>query len=491
MTDRPNFLVIVADQLRADAVGAFGAAHASTPNIDALAARGARFTNAFVQHTVCSPSRASFLTGWYPHVRGHRSLVHLLRPDDPNLLRQLKQHGYHVTHVGERGDTWAPGATEVSVDEYGWSVPLDRFLVPYRTDEDDPMARAYYVGRVDEDADGAVDFDEACVRTVEAWFADDPDERLGGRPWAMYVPMIFPHCPFAVGEPWYSLHDRASLPARRPRLQSGHEPAFMQHLRDVHRADELTDDQWREIAAVYHGMVSRFDWHVGRILEALGDAADDTIVLLFSDHGEYLGDYDLIEKWPSGMHDCLARDPLVIAGPGVPAGRVVGDMVELIDIVPTVYELAGVEPDYTHFGRSLLPVLDDPRHGHREFAVTEGGFSVEEVARAGDGGAFPYSLKQQVQREFPECLGRVVAIRSQDWTYVWRRHEPPELYDRHADPDELHNLAGRSEHTGVEATMRDELLAWLVETADVMPWAHDPRFPRVDRPAPFGGILGG
>ena len=99
---RPNFLIIVADQLRADAVGAFGSPIASTPHIDALAERGARFTNAFVQHTVCSPSRASFLTGWYPHVRGHRSLTHLLGPDDPNVLRTLKEAGYHVTHVGDR-----------------------------------------------------------------------------------------------------------------------------------------------------------------------------------------------------------------------------------------------------------------------------------------------------------------------------------------------------------------------------------------------------
>ena len=161
---RPNFLIIVADQLRADAVGAFGSPIASTPHIDALAERGARFTNAFVQHTVCSPSRASFLTGWYPHVRGHRSLTHLLRPDDPNLLRSLKQAGYHVTHVGERGDTWAPGATEVSCHEYGWSVRPDRALAFAREeaqDEDDPMRRAYYGGRADE----TIDFDKLLIAT--------------------------------------------------------------------------------------------------------------------------------------------------------------------------------------------------------------------------------------------------------------------------------------------------------------------------------------
>lgn len=475
---RPNFVVVVADQLRADAVGAFGAEFASTPHLDALAARGTICTNAFVQHTVCSPSRASFLTGWYPHVRGHRSLVHLLRPDDPNVLKSLKQHGYHVAHAGARGDTWAPGATEASCHEYGFAVHPDPSSLGMgdAVDHDDPMARAYYVGEVPE----RVDFDEASIRTAERWLQDRPADR----PWMLYVPLLFPHCPFAVHEPWYSMHDRAALPPRRPRKQSGHEPEFMQHLRDVHRADELNDDQWREIAAVYHGMVSRFDHHVGRLVDALGDDADDTVVVVFSDHGEYLGDFDLIEKWPSGTDDCLARDPLVIAGPGIPAGRVVDDMVELIDIVPTILDLAGVEPDYDHFGRSLLPVLADPGAGHREFAFTEGGFAEGEALRLTGGGKFPYDLKQSVQTDHPECIGRVVAVRSRDWTYVWRANEPPELYDRGNDPDELHNLAGLPGHAETEVQLRDELLRWLVTTGDVMPRQTDPRFPHVDLPAP-------
>jgi len=121
-TAPPNFLILVPDQLRADALGAFGNAHAATPHIDALAARGTRFTNAFVQHPVCSPSRASILTGWYPHTAGHRTLTHLLREHEPNLLRILKDSGYHVTWAGMRGDTFAEGVTELSVDEYGFST---------------------------------------------------------------------------------------------------------------------------------------------------------------------------------------------------------------------------------------------------------------------------------------------------------------------------------------------------------------------------------
>jgi arylsulfatase A-like enzyme len=480
--DRPNFVVIVADQLRADAVGAFGCDFASTPHLDALAERGTRFTNAFVQHTVCSPSRASFLTGWYPHVRGHRSLTHLLRPGDPNLLKTLKQHGYHVTHVGARGDTWAPGATEESCDEYGWSEPpTGPAIAPMAgLDPDDPMVRAFYVGETP--GDGESDFDEACTRTAERWLREHADQHDS---WMLYVPMFFPHCPFGVAEPWYSMHDRAALPARRPPLQSGHEPQFMQHLRDAYGTQRLTDEQWREIAAVYHGMVSRLDDQVGRMLAALEGRADDTVVVFFSDHGEYLGDHDLIEKWPAGVHDCLARDPLIIAGPGIPSGRTVDDMVEMIDLVPTVHELAGVEADYTHFGRSLLPVLDEPTAGHRDHAFTEGGFLVEEEALL-ERPRFPYDRKGDVQHDTPESVGKVVCVRSNEWTYVWRLYEPPELYDRTDDPDELHNLAGHPEHAAVEAELTRELLRWFVATGDVMPWDADPRFPHISLPVPPG-----
>jgi arylsulfatase A-like enzyme len=478
----PNVVMIVADQLRADAVGGFGAEFAHTPNIDALAQRGTRFENCFVQHTVCGPSRASFLTGWYPHVRGHRSLTHLLRPEDPNLLKTFKQNGYHVTHVGERGDTWAPGGTEASCDEYGWTVPPTTPMTGRKgaMHPDWPMSRAFYIGKIDDEFDD--DFDEACTTTAETWLAQRPTDR----PWMLYVPMVFPHCPFAVTEPWYSLHDRDALPARRPHVQSGREPDFMAHLRTTYGTDRLSDADWREIAGVYHGMVSRLDAQIGRILAALGDDLDDTLVVFCSDHGEYLGDYDLIEKWPSGLHDCLARDPLILAGPGIPNGGVIDQMVELIDLVPTLHELTGIEADYTHFGRSLLPVLADPSAPHREFAFTEGGFLAEEE-HLFESPPFPYDRKGVAEHERPETVGKAVAIRSADWTYVWRLYEPPELYDRRNDPGELHNLAGQPEHGELEARLSGELLRWMVATGDVMPWEEDPRIPDIDLPVPAAG----
>ncbi|MDA8148285.1 MAG: sulfatase-like hydrolase/transferase [Actinomycetota bacterium] len=475
---RPNFVIIVPDQLRADALGCFGNPVARTPHIDALAARGTAFDEAYVQNPVCSPSRASFLTGWYPHVRGHRTLTHLLQADEPNLLRILKDAGYHVSWAGVRGDTFAPGVTERSVTEYGFATP------PTRTQSADypseAWARLFYRGRVT--APGT-DHDEAAVSTAELRLSSPPPE-----PWVVFVPLIAPHCPFEVAEPWFSMHDRDAMPDPFP--PSDREPRFKTSLRRLHGLDRVTPDMWREVIATYYGMVSRLDDHVGRMMAALeaGGQADRTVTLFFADHGEYLGDFGLIEKWPSGMDRCLTRDPLIVSGGGLPGGQRTGSLVELLDIVPTVLELAGVEAPHRHFGRSLLPLLDDPAMPHREYVFTEGGFTSPEEPQLGHP-AFPYDLKGVLEHEDVESTGRVAAVRDGRWTYVWRLYEPAELYDRSTDPDERVNLAGTPEVADVERRMEQVLFRWHVETSDVIPLQADPRFPQVDLPAP-GSVPG-
>ncbi|WP_347176694.1 sulfatase/phosphatase domain-containing protein [Parafrankia sp. EAN1pec] len=159
------------------------------------------------------------------------------------------------------------------------------------------------------------------------------------------------------------------------------------------------------------------------------------------------------------MHPCITRDPLVIAGGGLPEGQVHDGMVELVDVLPTVLELAGVPAPHRHFGRSLLPVLHDPGTEHREYAFTEGGFTIEEEPQL-ERSLFPYDLKSDLQ------------------------HEQPELYHRATDPDEQHNLAGLPEHAAVEQRLNQTLLGWLLGTADIIPATRDPRMPSVALPAP-------
>jgi arylsulfatase A-like enzyme len=232
-------------------------------------------------------------------------------------------------------------------------------------------------------------------------------------------------------------------------------------------------------------MVTRLDWHVGRIRTAVAEAgaADDTVVVFFSDHGEYLGDFGVIEKWPSAMHPCITRDPLIIGGGGLPAGQTCDAMVELIDVFPTLLDLAGLEAGHPHYGRSLRHLLDDSASDHREYACTEGGFRVDEEPRL-EWSGFPYDLKAQLQHERPELVGKAFAVRNLEWTYVWRLYEPAELYNRRADPHETNNIAGRQEHAPVEDRLRHAMLRWLAQTTDVLVPNRNPRRPQVNLPSP-------
>lgn len=468
---RPNLVLFMPDQLRADAVGAFGNPVVQTPNLDALAARGTVFTNAFAQHSVCSPSRASILTGWYPHVAGHRTLTHLLKPWEPNLLRLLKEAGYHVAWVGQRGDTFAKGVTAASTDFHGWIVRPKVLHTASPFPKEHRFARAFYHGRRSGDASPLLDFDEATVQSAQAWLADAPRE-----PWVLFVALIFPHPPFAVEEPWYSLHARADVPAPVD-CDLARKPAFARAIRARYGTDRLSPEDWAEIVATYYGMVSRVDAQLGRVLRAVerAGAADRTDTVFFTDHGEYLGDYGLVEKWPSGLDDCLVRNPLVISAPGFRERSRCGALVELVDLLPTLLELGETEARHTHFGRSLVPLLRDGSLAHRDAAFSEGGFTADEeplLERAG----FPYDLKAEIQHEDPVYAGRATALRTERFTYVHRLYEANELYDRVADPRETRNLAGDPAHADVERALRERMLDWTIATADVIPWEPDRRF---------------
>lgn len=464
---RPNIVVFIPDQLRADALGCFGNPVASTPNVDALAARGTRFAQAFGQHPFCSQSRVSFLTGWYPHVHGHRSLYQLIKPWHPDALRLAKQAGYHVAHAGLRGDTYAPGLTKEATSRFGFTVLPEHLhgRSPYGPDH--RLGRAFFHGRRDPDF---VDIDEAVVRTAEDWLVEGLPE-----PWLLYVPLTWPHPPFEAPEPWYSLHDRADVPLPLP--PTGNEPLHRRLIRERYGLDRLDEAEWRDLVGTYYGMVSRSDDDLGRVLRAVdrAGATDRTAVFFFPDHGEYLGDHLTVEKWVAGQEASLLHNPLIVHVPGAPEGQVADGLVELLDVAATLHDLTEVEAPHQHFGRSLLPVVHDASAPHRDAAFSEGGLARAD-ALATPPQEFPYDLKHGLEAEVPESAGKVATIRTPEWTYVHRAHGPAELYDRVADPQETVDRATDPAHAATVSALRDRLLTWLVDTADVI----GPVDPRTD-----------
>lgn len=483
--NRPNFIIFMPDQLRYDSLGCITGPESGikTPNIDAFAARGSFFTNCFTQASVCSQSRCSMFTGTYPHVSGHRSLENLIKPWEPNIFRSLKEDGYHVACLAPRGDTFAPTVTELSVTEYGFlETPefMPRFHGGTPVDES-VWGRLFYRGL--RDANAAMDYDDAVVRSALTWLKCPPTDK----PWVLFMPLVFPHCPFQVEEPYFSMYDRSSLSdiEATPDKKTGYEPRYMKTIRERYGTDRATDEIWREIKATYYGMISRLDDQFGRVMKLVEEKGlwKDTVTMFFTDHGEYLGDHGLIEKWPSGLSETLVHEPLIVGGAGLPEGRTITAMTEMVDLVPTMLELSGIGESFAHNGLSWIPLLCGDATKHKDYAFSEGGFLDSEEPLL-EQAPFPYDIKAGLQHEDTTLVGKAISLRDETWTFIYRLYEPAELYHRHNDPHELHNLAADPSHKDIVDKLESVTLKWLLKGADVMPWKSDPRFPEVKLKSP-------
>jgi len=340
-------------------------------------------------------------------------------------------------------------------------------LHPSPFPEDHKWFSAFYHGRQETEPN---DFDAATVQTAVDWLTDGLPE-----PWCLFVPLLFPHPPFTAAEPWFSMHDRSDVPLP-VQTDRNRRPRFMQAIHDRYGLARLDDADWREVIATYYGMTSRVDHQLGQVLEAVerAGAANTTVTFFFTDHGEYLGDYGLIEKWMAGLDACLVHNPLIVHDPRAGSG-VVESFAELIDLTPTLLDLAEIEAGHTHFGRSLVPLLNDPSRSHRDAAFSEGGFLAAEEPLLEAGAKGHYRHKQDLQHEDPTLTGRAISIRTDRWAYTERLYEGPELFDRVTDPNETVNLAGSTDTVDVERDLKDRIFRWLFETSDVIPWTPDPR----------------
>lgn len=226
-------------------------------------------------------------------------------------------------------------------------------------------------------------------------------------------------------------------------------------------------------------MISRLDDQFGRVVDKIDTLGlwDSTVTMFFSDHGEYLGDHGLVEKWPTGMSDCLTREPLIIAGAGLPKGKTFDEMAEMVDLVPTVFELCTIPETFATNGKSWLPsmLLGRP---HKEYAFVEAGYLRSEEPLI-ETSPFPYDIKADLQHEDVTLAGKAVAVRNKEWAYVYRLYEPAELYSRVDDPSELHNLAALPDYQPLVRMFEAVLLRWQMETSDFLPYKVDPRFPEI------------
>ena len=459
------------DEMRAESLACYGHPLVKTPNFDKLASEGVRFEQCHVQNPVCAPSRCSLMTGWPVHVRGHRSLYYGLHPDEPNLLRYLKESGYDVYFFG-KNDLLAPESFPFSVTEWD-SKSGDRSAFQNPWNPEDPHYYSFLYKKL-PDRRRTSDY-ENLVRCIEIL------NRPTSKPFCVYLPLIWPHPPFTAPEDFYEMYRADDVPPLRPPGLPA-KPNFHHAIRSALRLDQLTDSDFRKIQAVYLGMISYSDWLLGVLMEALEKSGhvNETALFTFADHGEWAGDFGLVEKWPSAMEDTLTRVPLIARVPGFKVGHVSKEIVELYDVMATCLDLAGIQAKHTHFARTLLPQMRGEAGDLNRAAFAEGGYNTYEPQCFEPLKDFSnplniYYPKVKLQNEHPETITRATMIRTLDAKLILRPDGQSELYDLKNDGRELHNVYGNQAYSSVQSDLENRMLNWYVRTSDVAPRQLDPR----------------
>lgn len=501
---RPHIIIFNPDQWRGDVLGHMGNPAAITPNLDHLATvEGVSFRNAFCQNPVCTPSRCSFMTGWYPHVRGHRTMFHMLHPEqgDPFLLDILREAGYHVFWGGKNdlvpgqhprwryADSWSEivppsgGAPRYELDP-NWHGPV---YAGARGQRGSDSYYSFMIGRLQKRAGEAYYHDGDWMNVMEAirFIRQRPKDR----PLCIYLPLTYPHPPYAVEEPYFSAIDRAALP---PRVRSPEgwrrKPMLLPALARNFGMEGWDETRWDELRATYYGMCMRTDALYGELVQVLHEEGlyDDCAIFVFADHGDFTGDYGLVEKTQNTFEDCLVRVPLLIKLPaGLPVKPGVRDaLVELVDFSETVYDLLDLEPGYTRFGKSLLPILAGEADQHRDAVFCEGGrlagerqaMELESHVTSHEFIDHPYWPRLALQATDERMYHTKAAMcRTHEFKYVLRFYEQDELYDLRRDPDEVDNRVDDPAYAGVLAQLKERLLYWYMQTCDVVPPEPDAR----------------
>lgn len=494
---KPNLILFNPDQWRSDVMGHMGNPAASTPALDRLVESDAiSFRNAFCQNPVCTPSRCSFMTGLYPHVRGHRTMFHMLHREhgESNLLSLLRENGYFV---------WWGGKNDLIPGDADFGLYCD---VKFQPDQD--FYERHGIPRLDDIQHGGGEWRGAPGSdNFYSFFRGELDSRMarahsdwcnvlgaidfirnyrGDQPFCIYLPLEYPHPPYAVEEPYFSRIDRAKLPPRIREPERG-EPAVLREIRTRQQLEGWSEERWNELRAVYYGMCARIDHQFGLLTEALKERRlyEESALFFFADHGDFTGDYGVVEKTQNTFEDCLVRVPLVFKPPRKYPVRpgVREALTELIDVSETIYDMTGIDPGCDRFGKSLLPLLESGSDELRDAVFCEGGRLKGEIQ------AMEQESKQNQDRTglyWPRLSlqcddsgpwhGKAVMCRTDKYKYVYRLYEGDEFYDLVADPGERINRIDDPDCAPMVARLRERALRHMVETADTVPRKTDPRW---------------
>jgi iduronate 2-sulfatase len=433
---RPNVLFIAVDDMNND-LGCFGHPLVKSPGIDRLAERGTLFERAYCQFPLCSPSRSSLLTGLRPDSTRVFNLRYHFRQDLPDVVtlpQMFMNNGYYVARVGKLYHYGNPGdiGTNGLDDRVSWMERFNPAGLDKTTLESDIMnytpkrglgsAMAFLADKTGTDVqhtDGKV-ADQA-IRLLE----EHKDK-------SFFIAAGFyrPHCPWVTPKKYFDLYpmDTISLPAITPQTPDNYPKLALASTKPWPYFG-VTKEQTRECKRAYYASISFVDAQVGRLLDAIDRLGlrENTIIVFWSDHGYHLGEHGLWFK--QSCFEESARVPLIISVPcQKTAGQASSRPVELVDLYPTLADLAGLTPPSHLEGVSLRPLIENPKAPWEHAAYTQ----VQRGANPGH------------------------SIRTEQWRYTeWAfGKQGEELYNHDHDPQELHNLAGDARYADVVARMK-------------------------------------
>lgn len=477
----PNVLVIMTDQQQATSLGLYGNPDVRTPHLERLAASGLLYRHAFTAHPLCVPSRASFWTGRWPHSTGVRTNEIPLPVREIDWASLLIDRGYsaglfgknHVFRMDqlERFTTVWEAGHGGPVERGGTQVratPLRRDAMPHGWAAGDHAPR--YTSQT---------LSEPVESSTTAQLADQCIQFIGERaddeqPFLAWLSIPDPHEPYQASEPYASMYDpdQIQMPPWRAD-EFAEKPERQQVFHELFGFAEMDDRRFREVRAMYYGMIRQIDDHVGRVLDALAarGLTESTIIVFTSDHGDYAGEHRLLGK-SNAFYDALTRVPMIVSWPGhIPGGETREELVSLVDVMPTVLQLLGIEAPAAVQGQAMPGAVADAPPARRavfsEYGAGGPAVTMQDVAvlspaeRSGAG--WPL-LRQR------EAHGHGKMVRTRTWKLVHdTTGEVDELYDLTADPWERENVASRPENAAVVLEMQRLLLDWMLETEDAQP----------------------
>ncbi|QHI69095.1 sulfatase [Tichowtungia aerotolerans] len=467
--EQPNVLFITVDDLK-PMLGCYGDETIQTPNIDRLAARGTVFLNNYCQQAVCAPSRMSMFTGLRPDTTGVTDLktdlrVHL--PDAKTMQQVFKEHGYETLGCGKvmhgsRNEDPPSWSVPFMHDEHltyadGWPVPADLQYQGKTVNDAFAQVESEGVKGWKKRKDRLVELnarppfecidvpDDAYADGAMAVWAAGQIEELSKHRKPFFVTVGFhkPHLPFVAPKKYWDLYDRSQFQPAPVQHEPEGAPGYAGHtwgeLRSysgIPSEGPLPLDRHAELIHAYHACVSYTDAQIGRLLDALDQsgAADNTVIILWGDHGWHLGDHGWWCKHTN--YEQATKAPLIISAPGYDSAEA-QTMSEFVDVYPTLCELTGIPAPEGLQGKSLVPALKDPASAIKDYSISQ----------------------------FPRGKIMGYALRTPRYRYVeWIKNgavQNIELYDYQADPFETASLHQNPEYRDILRDLKTKMAEFL------------------------------